>query len=932
MVFILSIFTPAFFAMLLSEYLWRWFFPKRRRRRRTFPRHYYLRMRVNRQVSWTRAINKPFLRRFVATLHQHQIWIFKRHGWTYKFFLKKKKKQRPALDYLDEPTTDDSATVLRNKLHVPRPLINEFLLSVCPLEQYRILKALSDPSLLDSKKNRNVSKKRCRQALIMSAALVQDNYTSNAFAPPTVYLSKKRNELPIVIDSGASYSVTPTLDDFLGPIEPCSTKELNGLNTSIKVIGHGTVEWKIQDLFGTVRSIKTKAFYVPDASVRLFSPQAYFFKNIRSSLFLNHKMTTLTLGCGTALQFPYNEGSSLPLMLTTKALNRASKFIGLTFQDFQTSGLDGGGGLETLLSVADETNQNLTAAQKELLLWHQRWGHADIQLCQMYLSRPLNDEHKQIIVPKHQRASSCRKPLCASCRVGKQTREGAGSVIQVLRRDRQDLLRQANLVPASKVSLDQFMSATHGRLPHTKGKEGKSKQYTGGTIFVDHATKYIHHSNQVSLRVGETLKAKNTFERFAQECGHKVQMYHADNAPFRAEEFVRDCTNKGQTIDYSGVGAHHQNGVAERAIRTVTSWARTMMLHQVLHWPSEARLDLWPFALSQAIYLWNNLPQRGTRLSPIELFTGNKFTNYSHLQRAHVWGCPVYVLDPTLQDGKKIPKWKPRARRGLYVGVSPQHSSTVGRVLSLTTGHVSDQFHCVYDDLFSTVNSPEGGPFEIDNFSDNHWTRLIESGYERHAEPEMDAAGNPIPFPEITDDWLSGPERRLRAQIRRERQEKRVRFRNRQRNPPERTAPPTPHFQRERGPGEPLPRVERERAAERAAADNNAHEAPPEALPPEPSVEPAINEDAVPIPTSIDSDSESDFSDSEDEHGEKYRLRSGREIRLTDDDDFPRTRSGRRVIPPDKLQANTATYKKRPGFPGQNLPANPCGSKENQKV
>jgi hypothetical protein len=467
------------------------------------------------------------------------------------------------------------------------------------------------------------------------------------------------------------------------------------------------------------------------------------------------------------------------------------------------------------------------------------------------------------------------------------------------------------------------MSATHGRLPHTKGKESKSKKYTGGTIFVDHSTSYIHHANQVSLRVGETLKAKNTFERFAKECGHTVNMYHADNAPFRAEEFVRDCTNKGQTVDYSGVGAHHQNGVAERAIRTVTTWARTMMLHQVLHWPTEARLDLWPFALNHAIYLWNHMPKRGTRMSPVELFTGSKFPNYAHLQRSHVWGCPVYVLDPTLQDGKKLPKWKPRARRGLYVGVSPIHSSTVGRVLNLNTGHVSDQYHCVYDDLFSTVNSPEGGPFGIDNFSVQHWTRLIESGYERHVEPEMDDAGNPIPFPEMTDDWLSGPERRLRTQIRRERQERRVRFRTRQRNPPERAAP---HFQRERGPGDPLPRVERERAE----ANDNAREAPP--------VNPVIHEDAededdtIPNPTSIDSEDESDFSDEDEADGVKYRLRSGREIRLTDDDEFERTRSGRRVIPPDKFQANTATYKKRPGFPGQNLPANPCGSKENQKV
>jgi hypothetical protein len=120
-----------------------------------------------------------------------------------------------------------------------------------------------------------------------------------------------------------------------------------------------------------------------------------------------------------------------------------------------------------------------------------------------------------------------------------------------------------------------------------------------------------------------------------------------------------------------------------------------------------------------------------------------------------------------------------------------------------------DQFHCVYDDLFSSINSPEGNPFEIDRFSDQHWNRLIKSGYERHAEPKMDAAGNPIPFPEITDDWLSGPERHLWKQICHERCEKRVRLNNQQRNPPE---PMLPHIQREhQPPGITLPHVKRER-------------------------------------------------------------------------------------------------------------------------
>jgi hypothetical protein len=111
--------------------------------------------------------------------------------------------------------------------------------------------------------------------------------------------------------------VTPNLAQFVGPIEKCSTSDLNGLNATIKVIQQGTVEWKIQDVFGTVRSIKTKAFYVPAASIHLFSPQAYFFNNKKASYYMDYKKLKLTLQCGTSLNFPYNCGSHLPLMLTS---------------------------------------------------------------------------------------------------------------------------------------------------------------------------------------------------------------------------------------------------------------------------------------------------------------------------------------------------------------------------------------------------------------------------------------------------------------------------------------------------------------------------------------------------------------------------------------------------------------------------------------
>jgi transposase InsO family protein len=88
----------------------------------------------------------------------------------------------------------------------------------------------------------------------------------------------------------------------------------------------------------------------------------------------------------------------------------------------------------------------------------------------------------------------------------------------------------------------------------------------------------------------------------------QIKSFRADNAPFNAAEFKNDLENKGQTISFSGVGAHHQNGAAERAIKTTTSWARTMMLHAILHWPEQTTLDLWPFAMDHAVYCWNHLP------------------------------------------------------------------------------------------------------------------------------------------------------------------------------------------------------------------------------------------------------------------------------------------------------------------------------------
>ena len=74
-----------------------------------------------------------------------------------------------------------------------------------------------------------------------------------------------------------------------------------------------------------------------------------------------------------------------------------------------------------------------------------------------------------------------------------------------------------------------------------------------------------------SLAAPDTVKAKLKYEREAVQLGVQVQKYHGDNGIFTAQEFQVELEKAEQKMTLSGVGAHHQNGIAERAIRTVVT-------------------------------------------------------------------------------------------------------------------------------------------------------------------------------------------------------------------------------------------------------------------------------------------------------------------------------------------------------------------------
>ena len=92
----------------------------------------------------------------------------------------------------------------------------------------------------------------------------------------------------------------------------------------------------------------------------------------------------------------------------------------------------------------------------------------------------------------------------------------------------------------------------------------------------------------------------------------------------------------------------------------------------------------------------------------------------------------MYVLDPKLQDGHKLLKWDKRSRCGMYLGASPTHHDTVGRILNFDTGYITPQYHVIYDELFTTVPGYLTDPL----FDSDLWNLLITlDGLDNSIDP-----------------------------------------------------------------------------------------------------------------------------------------------------------------------------------------------------
>jgi hypothetical protein len=304
--------------------------------------------------------------------------------------------------------------------------------------------------------------------------------------------------------------------------------------------------------------------------------------------------------------------------------------------------------------------------------------------------------HKKLHTAACKIVHPCR---CAACQFGKQITRTTPGIRTSIVHNKAGAICQDHLLVGQQISTNHFVSLVKGWLFTSKGKTPDEELYSGGCIFVDHAANHIHIEFQKQLNSHETILGKQSHKSMCLDYGVIPQSYLSNNdTAFTSHSLELHLEN------FAGAGARHHDGHAEQAIRTVMSIAQTMMLHLAIHCLDVADPCLWPMTVQHAVFLYNHMPSLENGLSPHDLFSKTRWEHRQFLD-FHMWGCPVYVLDKTLSDGKKIIKWKPRLQHCIYMGLSKKHATSVPLVLNPIMSAVAWAVHSTYH---TTLQSTPG--------------------------------------------------------------------------------------------------------------------------------------------------------------------------------------------------------------------------------
>ena len=286
--------------------------------------------------------------------------------------------------------------------------------------------------------------------------------------------------------------------------------------------------------------------------------------------------------------------------------------------------------------VALSNQDSATMAQ----VWHCRLGHKDFSSTAQGLL------HKAVTgLEIRGEARDSNNLVCTTCAAGHQHRD----TMTRTREKTENLLENIH----SDVCGPMETTALTGEryfvtfIDEASGRLAVSLIYSKAEV-LDNFIAYWHRAEKDTGRQIKTLRTDGGGEYINR----------------RMETYLREAgIVKVTTPPYTPA----QNGIAERANRTLTEAARCM-----LH---DAGLgnEYWGYAILAAAHIINHMPSRvhGNK-SPYEIWTGH-IPSIGHFR---VFGCPVHVLIPEQKRGKLDPK----SAECIFIGYAESQGSRVYKV------------------------------------------------------------------------------------------------------------------------------------------------------------------------------------------------------------------------------------------------------------
>jgi transposase InsO family protein len=282
-----------------------------------------------------------------------------------------------------------------------------------------------------------------------------------------------------------------------------------------------------------------------------------------------------------------------------------------------------------LRTAAGDSTALLAAGEQASLpvlqLWHERMGHLHHTAVLRLLRQRMTADG-----PAAPALSASDTPIhCQACVMGKHHRAAVGST-KAQRADRLLYRIHADVCgPFSKQS-------------HTGAR------YL--LLLVDDYSRYKWHRPMATKDESFPLIQQFVTASEAKH-GQRVSILHSDNGgEFVSHAFDSWLKEHGITRELTVAYTPHQNGVAERALRTVVEMARALLV--------AARLpkSFWALAVATAVYVSNRCPTVSlSSRTPFEVWSGYK-PSIAHLR---IFGCLAYAHIHKSRRDKLDPKAVP---------------------------------------------------------------------------------------------------------------------------------------------------------------------------------------------------------------------------------------------------------------------------------